>query len=61
MGGLTLGRPRPLQIDDELDGFSSGEELIDRWIATRARHAREAGIAVVYVSFCGERLAGFIP
>ena len=45
MGGLTFGRPRPLQIDDELDGFSSGEELIDRWIATRARHAREAGTA----------------
>lgn len=59
MGGVGFDRPRPLQNDDDIDGFSSGTELIDRWVATRARHAREAGTAVVYASFCGKTLAGF--
>lgn len=60
MGGLTFTVPRPLEATDSLDGFSCGISLVDTWLQTRARNARAAGTAVVYVSYdMRGHLAGF--
>lgn len=57
--GLTFTPPRQLRVEDGIEGFSCGVEIVDRWIASHARKARSAGTAVVYVTFCEGRLAGF--
>lgn len=59
MGGLEFTRPRPLEETDSLDDFSCGLPLVDEWVRRHARTARKAGTAVMYVSFSGDRLAGF--
>ena len=60
MGSLVFTVPRPLEPNDPLDGFSCGITLVDTWLHTRARNARAAGTAVVYVSYATSgRLAGF--
>ena len=59
MGGVDFSAPRILRADDSVEGFSSGNPLIDNWVKARAHHARRLGTAVVYASFCGSRLAGF--
>lgn len=59
MGVSAFSRPRRLRDDDNLDGFSCGAELVDSWLRQRAKGAKRAGTAVVYVSFAGEQLAGF--
>lgn len=59
MGGVTFSKPRQLGPDDTIEGFSCGISVVDDWLHTRARGARRAGAAVVYVSFCEGGLAGF--
>ena len=59
MGTVVFSRPRPLEDADNIEGFSCGVELVDDWLHLRAKTARRAGSAVVYVSYAGERLAGF--
>ena len=60
MGSLIFTAPRPLEPADSLEGFSCGISLVDTWLHTRARNARTAGAAVVYVSYdMHGRLAGF--
>ena len=60
MGSLAFTAPRPLEPNDPLDGFSCGIPLVDTWLHARARNARAAGTAVVYVSYATSgRLAGF--
>ena len=50
MGVSSFTRPVQLDGDMALDGFSSGQEFVDGWLARRARHAKARGSAVVYVS-----------
>lgn len=59
MGGLAFTKPRPLVGSDVLDGFESGLPVVDEWVRSHARKARDAGTAVVYVSFTDGLLAGF--
>lgn len=60
MGSPVFTAPRPLEPNDPLDGFSCGISLVDTWLHARARNARAAGTAVVYVSYATSgRLAGF--
>ena len=59
MGKVVFSKPRILQERDAIDGFSSGSPLVDSWLKMRARKARDAGTAVVYVTFVDEKLAGF--
>ena len=59
MGSIEFSRPRPLDDADDIAGFSCGVELVDNWLQSRAKAARRAGSAVVYVSYAGKRLAGF--
>lgn len=58
-GSNELHTSAYLQHGDNLAGFSSGVDLVDQWLARRASGARAAGTAVVYVTFCGDALAGF--
>ena len=56
---MSFTRPRILRDEDSLTGFCSGVGLVDDWLDHRARGARAAGTAVVYVTFCEDVLAGF--
>lgn len=40
-------------------GFSCGDKLVDNWFAKHAKHAKQWGTAVVYVSYCEGKVAGF--
>lgn len=51
MGLMRFTRPAQLQTAMALDGFSSGQEFVDRWLSTHARKAKQRGSAVVYVSY----------
>lgn len=58
--GLTFEAPRALTEHDDVSGFCCGVSLVDAWVRDRARGARKAGTAVVYVTYCGDgRFAGF--
>ena len=59
MGGVAFSKPRPLESGDSLEGFSCGLDIVDNWLHTRAKGARAAGSAVVYVSYAANKLAGF--
>lgn len=59
MAGVAFTKPRQLMSDDALEGFSCGVDVVDDWLHRRARTARRAGTAVVYVSFHEGQLAGF--
>lgn len=59
MGALAFTPPRILQASDDVSGFSSGEPLVDSWVARRAVSARGAGTAVVYATFLDGALTGF--
>ncbi|MDO4797359.1 MAG: GNAT family N-acetyltransferase [Coriobacteriales bacterium] len=59
MGELAFTKPRPLEDSDVLDDFRCGLPMVDEWVHKRARMARKAGTAVMYVSFLGDRMAGF--
>lgn len=59
MGELAFTKPRPLEDEDVLDGFCCGLPMVDEWVQRRARTARKAGTAIMYVSFSGDTMAGF--
>lgn len=57
--GVAFSRPERLAPGEGLAGFRCGDPVVDAWTASRAPRARERGTAVVYVSRCGEDVAGF--
>ena len=57
MTGFT--RPTQLCEGERIEGFRCGNDVIDQWVAGHAADARKRGTAVVYVSFCGDTVAGF--
>ena len=59
MGVSKFTKPRQLRIGEDLDGFSCGELVVDQWAAKYAAHAKERGSAVVYVTYCEGKPAGF--
>lgn len=53
---------RPIQYEpneSESSDFSCGDKLVDDWFIKHAKHAKSRGTAVVYVSYCDDKLAGF--
>ena len=52
---------RPVKLEEPrgLEGFSCGVELIDDWVQKHAIKAEKHGTAVVYVSYCDGKPAGF--
>ena len=55
----AFSRPVQLPIGEGIEGFRCGTEIVDRWAAERSSTARERGTAVVYVSYCDGKVAGF--
>ena len=57
MSGFS--KPAALPEDSDLAGFRSGVAVVDNWAHRHAAHAFKRGTAVVYVSYCGGKPAGF--
>lgn len=57
--GLTFSKPDRLAPGERMDGFRCGDPIVDAWAATHASRARERGTAIVYVTRCGDDIAGF--
>lgn len=57
MTGFT--KPRQLPVGVGVKGFCCGAEAVDRWVVEHSASARRRGTAVIYVSYCGDRVAGF--
>lgn len=58
---MTAGFSRPIQLSagERIEGFHCGVEIVDSWASRHAATARARGAAVVYVSRCAGRVAGF--
>lgn len=58
---MTTGFSRPVQLaaGEGMKGFRCGIEIVDSWAARHAATARARGTAVVFVSRCAGRVAGF--
>lgn len=54
----AFSAPRQLAKKDDLSGFCSGVEVVDRWARQRAHKAMSQGTAVVYVCLSDTRIAG---
>lgn len=52
-------RPRPLQRADRVEAFESGVVSLDQWPARYAWIAEAARSARTYVTWSGERIAGY--
>lgn len=50
---------RPLSAAENVDGFSSGVDELDRWLRSSALVAAAAGTAATYVLCRGERVVGY--
>ena len=55
----ALRAVRSLSPADDIDGFDSGIEELDRWLRSSARVAAAAGTAASYVLCRGERVVGY--
>lgn len=58
---MTAGFSRPVQLaaGEGIEGFHCSVEIVDEWAVRHAATARARGTAVVYVSRCAGRVAGF--
>lgn len=54
-----FSKPVQLPVGVGIEGFNCGTEVVDRWVADHSASARRRGAAVIYASYCGERVAGF--
>lgn len=58
MEEVSLKAPRPIHPDDELAAFRSGNDVLDRWLKTRA--LRNEGFASrTYVACAGKRVGAW--
>lgn len=54
----TFEKPRKLDREDDLEGFSCGDASIDTWVHARAKTVESKGTAVVYVAYGNGMVAG---
>lgn len=52
-------RPEPLAAGEGIEDFCCGDPVVDRWVESHSKTARSRGTAVVYVTRCEGRVAGF--
>lgn len=55
----SFSRPVQLPVGVGIEGFRCGVDVVDRWADCHSASARRHGTAVVYASYCGDRVAGF--
>ena len=56
---MNLSAPAPLDASYRLDGFDCGKPALTDWLLRHARQAQSSGSARTFVSFDGERVAGY--
>jgi len=55
---MAFTKPRVLSDGDNLDGFESGDDVVDAWVRRRAHSAAHQGTAITYVVFEDGNIAG---
>ena len=55
----AFSKPAQLPVGKGIEGFRCGSEIVERWAANHSAFARKRGTAVIYVSYCEEKIAGF--
>jgi GNAT superfamily N-acetyltransferase len=55
----TIGSPRPLAPDDDLDSFFCGVAPLDDWLKRRARRNEAEGASRTFVCCAGKRVAAY--
>ncbi len=55
----TFSKPVQLPAGKGIEGFRCGSKVVDSWVANHSAFARKRGTAVIYVSYCGDKVAGF--
>jgi GNAT superfamily N-acetyltransferase len=56
---VALSPPDPLGDDHLMEGFTSGEAVLDDWLARRARANQASGASRTYVLCEGRRVVGY--
>lgn len=56
---MALSPPEPLTDDHQLEGFASGEPVLDNWLIRRARANQATGASRTYVVCEGKRVVGY--
>jgi GNAT superfamily N-acetyltransferase len=56
---VALSPPEPLGEDHQIEGFSSGESVLDDWLTRRARANQASGVSRTYVACEGKRVVGY--
>ena len=56
---MALSPPEPLTDDRQLEGFASGEPVLDNWLIRRARANQATGASRTYVVCEGKRVVGY--
>ena len=54
-----IGPPEKLSATHDLDGFDSGESVLDDWLRRRALPNEESGASRTYVTCAGRRVMGY--
>lgn len=55
----SFSKPVQLPVGKGIEGFKCGSEIVDRWASEHSALARKRGTAVIYASYCGDKVAGF--
>lgn len=55
----AFSRPVQLPVGVGIEGFTCGVEVVDCWVVDHSASARRRGTAVIYASYCGDKVAGF--
>ena len=56
---VALSPPEPLSDNHQIEGFASGEPVLDDWLTRRARANQASGASRTYVLCEGKRVVGY--
>ena len=56
---MTISAPRPIAIDDDINGFDCGVPMLDDWLRRRARSNADSGAARTYVTCEGTQVVAY--
>jgi predicted N-acetyltransferase YhbS len=56
---VALSPPEPLGDEHQMEGFTSGEAILDDWLTRRARANQASGASRTYVLCKGRRVVGY--
>ena len=56
---MALSPPEPLSDDHQIEGFASGEPVLDDWLTRRARANQASGASRTFVTCEDKRVVGY--